>query len=83
MIVTSRVQLNSKKRSFRFFNFWVQEAGYHEVVKRAWTMGAAGNPMYRFMCKRRFTKHELITWYKNSIGNVNNKLEEAKEEVEE
>ncbi|KAF5197125.1 hypothetical protein FRX31_013290, partial [Thalictrum thalictroides] len=46
-------------------------------------MGAAGNPMYRFMCKLRFTEHELITWYKNSIGNMNNRLEEAKEEVEE
>ncbi|KAF5178791.1 hypothetical protein FRX31_031622, partial [Thalictrum thalictroides] len=42
MLITPRVQVNSKRRAFIFFNFWTQEEGYHEVVTRAWRMAVVG-----------------------------------------
>ncbi|KAF5200299.1 Dnase i-like superfamily protein, partial [Thalictrum thalictroides] len=70
MLVCSKKQVDNKRKAFRFFNFWVEEPGYQEVVGNAWRTRVVGNPMYVLMAKLKQVKQDLIAWNKERLGNV-------------
>ncbi|KAF5197444.1 Endonuclease/exonuclease/phosphatase, partial [Thalictrum thalictroides] len=74
MFVCSK-QVDNKKKAFRFFNYWVEEEGYHDIVANAWRTRVVGNPMYVLMTELKHVKQELIVWNRERIGNVNSRVQ--------
>lgn len=82
MVITSVHQKTQKKKTFRFYNLWVEEEGFQEVVANAWATPVVGNPMFVMMRKLKHTKNALIEWNKERVGNVVSRAKSTKEEMD-
>lgn len=60
MVVVPMNQVDTRKKSFRFFNFCVEEEVFITTVKKAWQHKVKGNPMYVLMQKLKVFK-KLLT----------------------
>ena len=82
-------QLNSKVVSFRFFNHWVEDPSFIEVVTRMWSRHEGVSPLVRLMrnlhllkpiLRRRFGRH--IKRRSEEVRSVKEAMDIAQREVE-
>lgn len=70
----------SGKRCFHFEGFWPKLVGFQEVVATAWhSVGAQEPPLQRLFTKLSATRRALQSWSQQTVGNVAQQLEQARE----
>nr|XP_016449536.1 PREDICTED: uncharacterized protein LOC107774498 [Nicotiana tabacum] len=69
------------KKSFRFLNFWVQQASFKDLVKENWKADFAANPFVTFNHKLKKLKKALSTWSKATYGDIFQKIASLEEVV--
>ncbi|XP_059289204.1 uncharacterized protein LOC132042695 [Lycium ferocissimum] len=74
--------MNEGIKYFRFLNFWSDQPGFYDIVKKEWEIHIKGNPMWILQQKLKNLGRQLSIWSKEVIGDVFQKMVEWEETVQ-
>lgn len=70
------------KRSFKFFNFWMQHPGFRDTLIESWNEVVLGKPMFILSSKLKRLKGVLKKLNLHYYSNISMKVSAAKEELD-
>lgn len=72
-----------KRVPFRFFNFWVQNDSFLEIVRKVWERNVKGSPMFVLVTKLKALKKELKILNRQQYGDISTRVHKVREDLEE
>lgn len=82
ILVTHKESNSQARKAFRFLHFWVNQMGFFDIVKDAWSLDFECSPVYKLLYKMKQVKKSLISWNSSSVGNIFENLNHLEEEVQ-
>ncbi|KAJ4970607.1 hypothetical protein NE237_003706 [Protea cynaroides] len=75
---------NFSPKPFKFFNYWINEPRFREVVEEAWNndVGHNSNPLLRVAARLKNVKGALKEWNKSQLEDIENKVKEKESLLE-
>ncbi|XP_019433790.1 PREDICTED: uncharacterized protein LOC109340533 [Lupinus angustifolius] len=71
-----------RQSSFKFHKMWLLDSDCRRLVAEVWRIQVLGCPMYVLSQKLRNLKNELKIWNKNVFGNIDQRVNSAKANVD-
>ena len=81
ILVQTGMHIHIRKPPFRFFNFWMDNPGFSDLVSQVWSSTLAGSPQYILSQKLKELKQALKTYNKQHHSNLFNRVEEARDHL--
>ncbi|KAM7528458.1 hypothetical protein LguiB_031868 [Lonicera macranthoides] len=81
IIVTIAYSNRKGNKPFRFFDFWMRNMNFADIVRQSWCLPSDGFPMFQVTTKLRRLKFELKKLNKRCYSNISVHTREAREDL--
>ena len=81
MIVQLGISLHHRALPFKFFNFWVNNPSFLEIVNAAWSKPVWGSPLYRFSQRLKWIKLMLKNLNREQYSDLHHRSETARQSL--
>ncbi|XP_047320343.1 uncharacterized protein LOC124924332 [Impatiens glandulifera] len=71
------------KISFKFFNFWMENDKFKDILQSVWSTDVRSSNMYRVFEKLKILKNQLQSFDKKKFSNISSRVLVTREELEE